>query len=154
LAAYTYLWTNDCRVARLDREGEPLACTAGSLFTARGVVPGDAVYVVTVLDRKVFLIGRLTVKRVWERAAWDAEPDRPPLWEGTEVIEGAGTPMRLARAVPPHVLRQLRLVDVKGREKLLTVTSGMLDNPQSLRGIRRLSGASAELLDGMLDARD
>jgi hypothetical protein len=151
VAAFTYLWTNDCRVARLDREGEPLTCIAGSLFTARGVGPGDTVYVIAVHDRQVFLIGRLVVERVWDRPAWDAHPDRPPLWEGAEVIEGDGTPMRLTRTVPAHVLRQLGLVDARGREKPLTVTAGMVDSPQSLRNIRRLSAGSAELLDGVLD---
>lgn len=154
MAAYTYLWTNDCRVSRFDREGEPLTCAAGSLFTARGVGPGDAVYVIGVHDRQVFLIGRLTVARVWERTAWDAEHDCPPLWPGAEVIQGEGTPMGLTRTIPPHVLRQLRFVDAKGREKPVTTTAGMVDSPQSLRNVRRLSGASAELLDGLLDARD
>ncbi len=154
MAAFTFFWTNDCRLEQLDRAGEPLSCAAGSLFTARGVGPGDAVYVISVFERQVFLIARMRVKQVWERAAWDAGHDGSLLWAGTEVVEGEdGTPIRLTRTLPSFILRQLRFVDTKGREKPLAVTAGMVDSPQSLRNVQRLSPGSAELLDGFLEAR-
>jgi hypothetical protein len=153
VAAYTYQLSDEWRGEHLDREGQPLTCAAGNLFTARGVGPGDAVYVIVLLKGEVFLVGRLAVARVWDRAAWDAEPGRPPVWEGAEVSEGAGTPMRLTRPVPPHVIGRLVLGDRKGRVRRLTVTAGMVDTPQSLKGVRRLSTASAELLEGLLEVR-
>jgi hypothetical protein len=154
VAAYTYLWTNKCRINMLDDEGEPLDFMAGSVFTKRGVGPGDFVYVVTVWKGKVYLIGRTTVKQVWERADWDARHETPTLWAGEEVVEGVeGTPMRMQYTLSPSVLRQLRFLDSKGREKALAMTGNELDNAQCLRSVRRLSPGSADLLDGLLDEK-
>ncbi|MFO0798325.1 MAG: hypothetical protein U0804_12680 [Gemmataceae bacterium] len=154
MAAFTYLWTNECRINMLDDEGEPLDIMAGSVFIKRGVRPGDFVYVVTVWKAKVYLIGRTTVKQVWGRDKWDARHDTPYLWEGEEVVEGVeGTPMRMHFTLKPSVLRQLRFLDSKGRERPLAMTGNELDNAQCLRSVRRLSPASADLLDGLLEVQ-
>lgn len=151
MAAFTYLWTNKCRTNMLGEDGNPLNLAAGKVFTKRGVRTGDSVYVVGIWKAKVYLIGRMTVKQVWERGDWDREHDTPTLWAGEQVVEGAeGTPMRMHRTLPASVLQQLRFLDTKGREKGLAMTDGELDDAQCLRSVRRLSPRSAEVLDGVL----
>jgi hypothetical protein len=102
VAEFTYLWTNRCRLNDIEAgyEGEPADIAAGNVFTKRGIRGGDTVYIVCVNKGNVYLIGRMKVRRIWQREAWEAGPgrDHPGLWEGDEVIEGeegGGVPLPL-----------------------------------------------------------
>lgn len=131
-----------------DDETMPLIRSVGEL------AKGDSVYVIGTWQGKVYLIGRMTVHKVWDRDEWDAKHDTPNLWDGREVIEGEdGTPMRLDYPIPADVLEQLRFQDAKGRETGLAMTDGTLDDPQCIRNVRQLTPESAELLDRLLMAR-
>ena len=71
MAAFTHYWTNrTCEdSAREGWQGTPLDHTAGKGFRQRGVREGDRIYVVTVRQGKLFLIGRLTVGRILRSGA-------------------------------------------------------------------------------------
>ena len=64
--AFTHYWTNETVAAHQASgfEGIPLVHTAGNLFEPRGVKAGDKVFVVTVRQGDLFLIGRMVVDRV------------------------------------------------------------------------------------------
>jgi hypothetical protein len=134
-------------------EGDETDTAAGNVFANRGMKAGDVVYIVAVNSEKVYLIGRMKLKRIWRREEWDDDPERyrSDLWDGNEVIEGEdGTPLRFELTVPPNVLRELRFLDGKGREKGLDMSGDKLANPQSLRSVRRLTPLSARRLDRLL----
>ncbi|MCE9564044.1 MAG: hypothetical protein K8U57_18530 [Planctomycetes bacterium] len=152
MPAFTYQWTNQCRLNMLEDEGNPLSISAGNNFSRRNVEPGDFVYVIGTWQGPVYLIGRMRVRRIWQRGEWEAHHAATNLWAGDEIIEGVeGTPMRMEFPIPPSVLRLLRFVGPKGEENELAMTpEGTLDDPQCIRSVRRLTTASAELLDGLL----
>jgi hypothetical protein len=152
MAAFTYLWKNECRMNMMGRqEGRPTWIAAGNVFTQRGVREGDAVYILVVHEGDVYLIGRMVVVRVWAREDWDAEHDTPNLWEGNEVIEGRDeTPMDFHRTIPPDVLRRLLFGDGLKLAKGLNIKRGKLAEPQSLRSVRQLDRDSATALDRLL----
>lgn len=151
MTAFTYQWTNRCRLAMLAEEGRPLGLAAGDAFVARGVAAGDRVYVVAVNAGKLHLIGRMRVARVCSRSEWEAANSAADLWPGEEVLVGtAGTPMRFHRTLPTAVLRQLRFQDRKGKVKPLNVDEHGWFDPQAVRSVRRLTPAAAGLLDAQL----
>lgn len=155
MAEFTYLWTNRCRLNMIEAgcEGEPTDIAAGNVFTKRGIRKGDAVYIVTVNGGNVYLVGRMKVKRIWDREDWEAGPgrDNPNLWDGDEVIEGEdGTPLRFESTIPATVLKALRFTDGGGREKGLAMEGSKLADPQSIRSVRRLTYESARELDKLL----
>jgi hypothetical protein len=51
----------------LGLEGEPLDISAGSVFTKRRLKKGDVVYVLSVDQGRVYLIGRMKVDRILQR---------------------------------------------------------------------------------------
>jgi hypothetical protein len=144
---YTYGW--QYAEARKEPEGEPLAHAAGSRFTSRGIEPGDVVYIVAVHKGGLHLLGKMAVGAIVgkdeARRALSAEPYDAP----EHLIACACTPTRLV-AVPEEVARQLRFVSRSGSDSLAFREDGTLD-PQTLRGIRELTGESSERLDGLLE---
>ena len=149
MAWLTYQWTNDCRerMKRLGYSGKPLAKAAGTQFQRRGTESGDVIYVIGYQNARAYLVGRMTVSIVRDREAEDGE-----MWDGCDIIEGIdGTPMRFSRTIPSKILEQLRFTDRKGKKvKGLAITDGELDEPQAIRSLRRITEASATLLDGCL----
>lgn len=149
---FTYLWTNECRLnmQALGREDNPLSISAGSAFTKRSVRPGDKVYVVAVHQGDVYLIGRMKVKRVWNRGDYDVKFRPDNLWDGDEVIDGEeGTPMKFDRVIPPECLENVYF-ESGGKKKGLLIEDGKLIEPQSLRSVRRLSWEGVSELDRLL----
>lgn len=153
MPAFTYLWTNRCRLNMLEEgyEGEPLDLSAGNAFTPRGVRKGHSIYVIAYNAGRTYLIGRMRVAKVTPRDRWIRENDFPDLWDGDEVIDGVdGTPMRFSRTLPLAVLRALRFVDGRGNEKGLPIDGTGYFDPQALRSVRRITDGTAALLDEQL----
>lgn len=153
MSYFTYLWTNECRANMLQMgcTGQPLNVAAGSVFTKRGVRRGDKVYVLSVHDGDVFLIGRMRIVSVLAREQYDATHDNPNLWPGDEVILGEdGTPMRFDFKIPGDVLKGLKF-DSQGTPKGLIVEDGKLIEAQSLRSVRQLWWESVADLDSLLE---
>jgi hypothetical protein len=74
------------------------------------------------------------------------------VWDAPEHLvakQGTGTPMRFERGVPPEITKELIFEGTKGYESLKFVSEGILDR-QTLRGIRRVTEASAHLLESLL----
>ncbi len=148
MAAFTYQWTNRCRLNMLGYEGRPLSLSAGKAFTSRGVGAGDTIYLVVVNAGKLHMVGRMRVAEVSPRREWDRRHPGSDLWPGGEVVVGTdGTPMRFQRTLSTDVLRQIRFQTRQGVVKLLRVDEHGWFDPQSVRSVRRLTPATAELLD-------
>ncbi len=150
---FTHYWANDTWRWQREQEGEPLRHTAGNLFRSRGVGSGDFVYVVTVLEGRLFLAGRIEVQSIvgQQEASTALAEDR--LWEASEHIiarPGTDNPQRYRRQVPAEVVKQLRFIEHTGPAVAPIVDSqGLLDR-QTLRGVRELTPASAALLDRLI----
>jgi hypothetical protein len=136
---------------RREQERQLLTRTAGNVFTRANMQPGDFVFIVSVHDRNVFLIGRMRVKRIWPREEWDRHLNTPELWEGEEVVEGSlGTPMRFTRALSEDVLTSLRFTNQRCIEWELYVERGRFMAPRQLWGVHRLTDDSITVLNRVL----
>lgn len=156
LASYfTFLWTNECCRNMIDAglEGQPLDRAAGSKFLERGCGPKDYLYILNYLDGQTYLIGRMRIKKIWQRKDWDKAHDDPDLWPGDEVAEGEnGTAMRFDRVFRPWVLGDLVFTDWYGKEfsRLKLTREGQLASAMSIRSVRRIIPASGQLLNRLL----
>lgn len=153
--SFTHLWTNRCRLNMMefDFHGEPLQRSVGNTFSKAKIAPGDHVYTLCIYQGSVYLIGRMTVARVWRRQEYDLHVEDHGLWEGTEVIEGTdGTPMRFDRTLPSALLGSLRFTNAKRKIWALDVDGYRLLKRQALRNVKRLTPASASTLDAFLAA--
>jgi len=153
MACFTHYWegsTCDNEMA-LGHENEPLEHTAGAIFKKRGVVPGDKVYVVNVLQGVLFLIGRFEVgkivsmpeaRKILGEDIWDAP-------EHLIAKPGTATPAHFERDVPLETTQKLLFHGANGFQPLKFVGEDMLDR-QTLRGVRRLTEPSAHLFEELL----
>lgn len=152
---FTYLWTNECCQNMIDAglEGNALDRAASSKFLERGCGAGDYLYILNYFNGQTYLIGRMKVKKVWQRKVWDKTHDDPYLWPGSEVAEGEeGTPMLFDRIFLPCVLDELVFTDWYGKvfNRLKLTRDGNLASAMSIRSVRRITQPSARLLDRLL----
>ena len=151
---FTHYWENQtCDDQEAEGyEGDPLDHTASNQFSKRGVAIGDHVYVVTIRRGRAYLVGRMTVGQIIYSFDEARRVLGPNVWEAEEHLiarKGAGTPMRFQNELSLRVARQLRFETVRGEVGLKFRGLSRLDS-QTLRGVRRLSGESARLLDSQL----
>jgi hypothetical protein len=148
--AYIAMWRQDQLELERERfrEGMPLDHTAGSRFRAAGIEPGDRVYVfsTTRVDRRLLLLGRLTVERIIGKH--EAEQRfNGPVYDAPEHLIGSGTPLDLDRDVPEDIARRLRRASGK---PIKIATGNYTVDRQTLRTPGRLTEESAALLDNIL----
>lgn len=153
MRAYLQMWTQGANAAR-DREGEPLEHAASDQHERMGIQPGDALYIVYLEAKRLHLIGRLSVAEIIDRREatlrrgenlWEAEwwaVARP------EVVD----PIVFDRRVSDEDVRKLRFEQATGKVSRLDVASDGAINGQRLQSIRRLTAASAALLDGLRES--
>lgn len=153
MGCFTHYWEGKTcqRMFEDGSDGRALDHTAGNLFTQRGVIVGDRVYVVNVVKGILKLIGRLEVGKIVSMA--EAEKLMGyEVWDAPEHLvakKGTATPMRFKREVPLNITKELLFEGTKSYEPLKFVSEGILDR-QTLRGVRRLTDASAHLLESLL----
>jgi hypothetical protein len=150
---FTQYWPNEqCnRHRELKQEGLPLDHTAGAKFTSRGIRTGDQVYVVTIYQGSLHLIGKLEVGQIVfsDEEAGNLIGYEP--WSAPEhLIARRCTPMRFDNQISLDVVRSLLFKGTKGLTGLKFVSQDHLD-PQTLRPIRQLTPGAARELDAFLD---
>jgi len=155
---FTHYWQNSTwfRSKEWHADGDLLEYVGGNLFTKRGVGIGDTIYVVTVLRGKLYLCGKLTVRRICDanEAAKELGREADDLWDASEhVVALQATPMRFDRPVRLKITAGLRFVNRNGSKTLYFVEPGKLDQ-QTLRGVRELEPSSALDLDALLEPMD
>ncbi len=139
---FTYSWRY--AETRKEPEGAPLAHAAGSKFSARGIEPGDFVYITAVHHGRLYLLGRLEVGAIVDkdeaRRLFGAEPYDAP----EHLVARSCSPAQLAE-VPLALVKELRFA---GGSRLAFRDDNTLD-PQTLRSIRELDAESAARLDAL-----
>jgi hypothetical protein len=132
-------------------DGAPLAFAYGSQFARRGVCPDDDVYIVSAHRGRVHLLGKMRVRVVTHSADdFRLYAGLEPLPAAEYLVAEAYTPARLV-ALPAELARSLRFARGRALVGLAFRPDGGVD-PQSLRGVRRLSPESAAALDALLPA--
>lgn len=126
---------------------------ADNRFGSSKVAAGDRIYAVTVRKGLIYLTGRLIVGRIArsDEAAENILGYPPPWSTSVHVVAepDADTPICFDRQVPIPVARQLSFDSATKSLKFVDEAASLIDR-QTLRGIRRLSAASADLLDKLL----
>jgi len=154
MTAFTHYWKNDTfeQMRANGNEGKPLDHTAGNTFANVGVKRGDSVYVLTVKEGELFLVGRMTVSKIVHSDAEAQSLLGYDVWPASDHLiasENECTPMRFRRRVPLEIVKQLRFDSKAGPKPLTFTAEGRLDQ-QTLRGVRQLSRMSVGLLDSIL----
>jgi len=133
----------------------PLDHSACNQFVSRGVSHGDTLYVASSLHGKMVLVARFVVDDIVSQRTAERRL-RHKLWTAAEhamAIPGTGARPRIDRFVDDSIVASLRFIMADGSEKPpLIHADGRLDQ-QTLRSLRRLSPASAKLLDSILDTK-
>src|SRR2546422_7418524 len=114
---FTHYWSNDTWADESIQEGEPFRHAASNLFRSRGVAVGDFVYVVTVLEGRLFLAGRIEVDRVLGQEEAEALIGQEPLWPAEDHVVSkpeSARPAQFDRVVPLEVVKRLRFISGKG----------------------------------------
>ena len=101
-AALTRYWRNDTwnQAADYSDAGDRLDHAAGNQFSSRGVERGDDIYVISVFEGNMYLLGRMQVDRICDQEEAERLMDRE-LWSASEhvIARDEGTPMDFERKV-------------------------------------------------------
>ncbi|WP_415948532.1 hypothetical protein [Streptomyces sp. KLOTTS4A1] len=169
--SYTTLWTNKlCRaLQREGHEGERLSLLFGGphtslpSFRSAGVQPGDRIFPIRLLRRKLYVLGALDVTRVmpYEDAGALLDDDdyaKVVRWRVlkagcvSEVVFGPpGTPLGFGTAIPGEALERLTYTSRRRGERTVKhVVDGELMHSISVHGVYRLAEASGRALDRLV----
>lgn len=112
---FTRYWANDTwnTYRQTAVEGELVDHAASNLFRARGVSPGDLVYVATVIHGVLFLLTKLEVAKVCdiEEAATELGTTPEYLWDAEDhIVAAQSSPQSYERQVPLEVAQRLRFI--------------------------------------------
>lgn len=132
---------------RSSRGASTLDHAASAQFRARGVQPGDRVYVVATDGGRLLLLGRLTVEHVVDQATADAYFGER-VYEAPDHLLGAGTLLRPDRLVPERVARA---IERESGKRIKIAADRYRVDANSLRTTGRITAESAALLDEVLD---
>lgn len=147
---FTQYWTKSFWQETGREEGQALSHTASDQFEALGVDEGDTIYIITVQDGALYLVGRLSVFFLADREyAADVLAYRP--WHRKDhLFASECTAVRFDRRVPAHLVQALRVEGPSGEAAVALDADG---NPteEALDGVRCISSSSADLLDRMLE---
>jgi hypothetical protein len=139
-----------------NKEYAPLARSGGNRFAARGIAPGDFAYVVSVQGGHLFLGGRMQIDAVVSRSEATLLSGGRNLYPADEWLvarKGTGTPLMLHRRLTLELARELRFISKRKTTELAFKSPGLLDG-QTLRTVRELVPASADLLDKAIEVSD
>jgi hypothetical protein len=145
--SYTQYWKNESWGP--DVNNGVVDHAVSNNFIARGVQPGDRLYIVTNIKGTLFLGNVLLVNRIVGQEAGE-KYSGGDVWEGKDhALAVVGQPLYKDLRVPPETVKALRF---NGDKALAFNKTGELDS-QTLRGVRLLTDESAGRLQALLDAR-
>ena len=155
---WTYYWNEEQFLASASEalEGRPalVEYTGGSGFAARGIAPGDAVYIINWWQGSLRILGRFIVERLATRAEAEAALGR----QGYDAPEhllarpGTATPFVLDAelAVDDPMLDDLEFVTASGNTSAPKRRDDGSVDPQTFRNVREITGPTADLFDRLL----
>jgi hypothetical protein len=153
MASFTHYWKGETAEEnqQLGLAGQELDHTAGNQFRARGVRPGDTVYIITFSDGDLRLIGRLKVGKI----VGQAEAERVlqatvTLWQADEHV--IAEPSASTKAQFDLVVKQpgtIEFVLADGSIASPKRNRGAID-PQSFRGVREIAPSTVATFEALL----
>jgi hypothetical protein len=151
---FTHYWKNatwDYNVERIESGSDrTLRHTASNMFRTRGVSKGDTVYIITVKWGRLLLLTKLVVAEVCSTEKAARLLNNEDLWEAKDhIVAESPAPIRHTFDVPLSITLQLRFESSQQNKAPHFVIPGVLDQ-QTLRGVRELDYASAQLLEKIL----
>lgn len=152
---WTVHWQNSLWKPRANVEGKPIQASGSGVFEARGVAPGDVLYIISLSEGQLLLGGRMVVSTIVSRDAACRMLGTDNLFETDQWainIDG-GSPLHLHRRLAPDVSKKLLFTRTNGKRGLTFIDELNLDN-QATRGISKLTDESARLLDSIIDLTD
>lgn len=152
---FMHFWSDElCGVRfRSGFSGTTLNYSAGDGFLRMGVEPGDVVYIISVYDGQVMLIGGIPVGSILtSRTAAMAviEDEVEDAAEYILPVEGFATEQYFTRQLLMEEVGDLRILTPEGGTKPLRFADGDEVDEQSLQGVHEITPASALLLDQVL----
>lgn len=152
-SAFTHHWKIDTwNLTRRLSDHEPFKHTGGGEFRRRGVEPGDLLFGITVIDGKMYVGGWMRVNQILTQKQAERYLGRSDLWEALEhcVCEQEDcSRLIFDLVVPDPIARRLRFESGGEPRPLVFTPSGAIDK-QTLRGVRRLTSESADLLQQLV----
>lgn len=152
---FTHFWSDEfCDTRyRSGLSGAPLDYTAGEGFRAAGLEPDDTLYIISVYDGQMMLIGRLVVGRIldsYNEALALLGPDVEQAQEYALAAEDTGTPQYFTRQLMMEETGDLRFLAPDGSSKPLKFADNDEVDVRGLGGLHEIPPASAVLLDQVL----
>ncbi|MBE0642526.1 MAG: DUF3883 domain-containing protein [Bacteroidetes bacterium] len=152
---FMHFWSDElCDVHyRAGFSGSPIEFTAGDGFVRAGIQPGDVVYIISVYDGQVMLIGRMTVGKVLTSYSEAVAMIAPEVEEAPEYLlaaEGIATEQYFTRQLMMEEAGDLRLLTADGSTKPLKFADDEEVDEHALTGVHEIAPASAIILDQVL----
>lgn len=148
MAEYLTYWTSDPVNGELGME---LRHAANNQFRARGVGPDDRVYVVNWKNGTLYLVGRMIVDQVVDRAAAERIVGTTDLWPADDHVvarPGTATTVKM-RELTEQQLRSVEFVTETGTAGPKLRRDGEVDH-QTFRVTREISRSTAQMFEDIL----
>lgn len=152
---FMHFWSDElCDVHyRAGFSGTMLEFTAGEGFVRAGVQPDDMVYIISVYDGQVMLIGKMTVGRILTSYIDAVSLIAPEVEEAPEYVlpaEGIASEQYFTRQLMMEEAGDLRFLTADGSMKPLKFAGGEEVDEHALEGVHEITTASALILDQVL----
>jgi hypothetical protein len=152
---FTYFWSDEFCDARYRAglSGTPLEYIAGDGFRHAGMEEGDTLYVISVYDGQVMLVGSMLVGRIlasYSEALALIAPDVEKAREYVLPADEHATEQYFTRQLMMEETGDLRFLTPDGSSKPLKFADGEEVDASALAGVHEITPASAVLLDQVL----
>jgi transcriptional regulator with XRE-family HTH domain len=154
VSAYIYLWTRKEYEIHQESAEATLCCAGSNQFRKRGVRNGERLYIVSCFGGDLYLIGRLDIGTLCsseEANEISGDPGFDFSWAADWAFANPDEerPMRFGLIVPTSQVRQIRFEGDKP-PVFQDGEDASLPDPQSFRGVRRITPQTADLFDRLL----
>lgn len=147
--AWTYLWTT--AELRMQKAGK-VHHAGSNRFEEKGVRAGDLLYIWVFTGGRLLLVGRMEIGTVGPYARikhlLKAAPESSPFSD--HVVARAATEKHFDLEVPLDTIKQLRFISPDGAISGPKLRADGRPDPQTFRGVRKITAESAVLLDRLL----
>ena len=151
---FTFHWQQRSWRPDVNSEGKPIGSSGSNVFRQRGVLAGDVIYIVSLIEGYLYLGGKLTVSRIVTRQEAVQIRRNPDLYRANEWVindDATDTPLNLRRRLAAEVTR--KLTHKSGEGFCFKQGTDRLDG-QATRGLQEIDEFSAEFLDHIIEITD
>ena len=156
MAFFTHYWARDTfkdnHLSAGNAVGDELLHTAGNHFRSRGVIFGDTVYVISYHNGTLYVVARLAVESIVNQAKARAMLGYD-LWQARDHViaqKGSSSPTRFDRTIDRQAMRDIEFISSDGSVVQPAKNRHGAIDPQTFRGVREITPATAALFDTRL----